>query len=386
MLQWAVRHRQGEIVGTAVVDGKTKQLLKRIRPGQIAVIHHRDLDEVAAIGLIEKRVRAVINGAESISGMYPTPGPGRLLAAHIPVLDNAGNVLEELKEGMPLWIEGDCFGSWNARGEKITLGRGRRLTDDLLKEKLEQAKSNMTYTLERFIENTLHYAEKEKQFVIRSFPSPPLRTEIRGRHVIIVVRGASYKEDLFALRFYIEEVKPVLIAVDGGADALLENGYRPDIIVGDMDSVSDRALLCGAEVVVHAYPDGRAPGLERVKALKINPHILPSVGTSEDVAMLLAYEKGAELIVALGTHTNMVDFLEKGRKGMASTLLVRMKIGTKLVDAKGVNQLYRSRMRWRELSLLGVASVFPVMALAVINPGARHLFRILWLHLKMLVT
>lgn len=386
MFPWAVRHRQSEIVGTAVVDRKTKQLLKRIRPGQIAVIHHRDLDEVAAMGLIEKRVRAVINGAESISGMYPTPGPGKLLAAQIPVLDNAGNVLELLKEGMSLWIEGDRFGVWDAHGRRLPLGRGQRLTADLLDKKLEQAKSNMTFTLERFIENTLRYAGKEKQFVIRSFPVPPLKTEIQGRHVIIVVRGVSYKEDLYALRSYIEEVKPVLIAVDGGADALLENGYRPDIIVGDMDSVSDQALLCGAEVVVHAYPDGRAPGLQRVKSLGIRPHILPSVGTSEDVAMLLAYEKGAELIVALGAHTNMVDFLEKGRKGMASTLLVRMKIGTKLVDAKGVNQLYRSRMRWQELSLLGVASAFPVMALTAINPGARHLFRMLWLHLKMLVT
>src|SRR5690606_33185681 len=196
MLQWAMRHRHGEIVGTAVVDGKTKHLLKRIRPGQIAVIHHRNLDEVAAMGLAEKPVRAAINGDESISGIYPTPGPGRLLAAHIPVLDKAVNVLERLEDGMPLWIEGDCFGSWNSRGEKVALGRGRRLTADLLNEKVEQAQSNMSLTLERFIENTLRHAEKEKQFVTGSFPSPPLKTEIRGRHVIIVVRGAGYKADL----------------------------------------------------------------------------------------------------------------------------------------------------------------------------------------------
>ncbi len=158
------------------------------------------------------------------------------------------------------------------------------------------------------------------------------------------MRGYHYKEDLQTLRHYIREYRPVLIGVDGGADALIEAGHQPDLIVGDMDSVSDDALRCGAEIVVHAYRDGRAPGLERVRALGVEPVVFPATGTSEDVAMLLADDKGASLIVAVGTHVTLVEFLDKGRSGMASTFLTRLRVGGKLVDAKGVSRLYRARI------------------------------------------
>ncbi len=144
---------------------------------------------------------------------------------------------------------------------------------------------------------------------------PTIATEIDGRHVLIVVRGHQYKEDLATLRPYIREYRPVLIGVDGGADAILEAGYRPDMILGDMDSVTDRALTCGAEVVVHAYRDGRAPGLERVRELGIDPVLFPAAGTSEDVAMLLADDKGAELIVAVGTHCGPRRLPRQGPRG-----------------------------------------------------------------------
>ena len=384
MMPWATREQRQSITGVAMVDRKTKQLIKRINPGQIAVIHHRDIDEVAAEGLVQKKVRAVINGAKSISGIYPTPVPARLLAAGIPILDGVGEeVLSRLEDEDPVWIEGEQFGTLDPDGKRIQLGQGERLTPKKMKSRIQQANANLEHTLEHFIDNTLLYAKQEKSFVTQPLAIPDLRTPIKGQHVVVVVRGAGYRQDLRAIRSYIDEVRPVLLAVDGGADALLECGLTPDLIVGDMDSISDRALATGAEVIVHAYPDGRAPGEERVKRLGIPAHIIPAIGTSEDVAMLLAFQEEAELIVAVGTHSNMVDFLEKGRQGMASTLLVRMKIGTHLVDAKGVSKLYRSRVRWSEFSLLSVAALFPIIALAAINPDIRHAFRLLWLNLKM---
>ena len=159
-----------------------------------------------------------------------------------------------------------------------------------------------------------------------------------------MVRGYDYKADLDVLRPYIREFKPVLIGVDGGADALVEAGYTPDMIIGDMDSVTDDVLRCGAEIIVHAYPDGRAPGLARVHQLGVAALTFPAAATSEDIAMLLADEKGATMIVAVGTHDTLVEFLDKGRGGMASTFLTRLKIGGKLVDAKGVSRLYRQTM------------------------------------------
>jgi uncharacterized membrane-anchored protein len=191
--------------------------------------------------------------------------------------------------------------------------------------------------------------------------------------VLIVVRGYHYKEDLVALRPYIREYRPILVGVDGGADALLEMRLKPDMIVGDMDSVSDAALQSGAELVVHAYRDGRAPGLERLERMGLHAIAFPATGTSEDVAMLLADDKGAELIVAVGTHATLVEFLDKGRAGMASTFLTRLRVGGKLIDAKGVSRLYRSRIPIWMLGLLLLAGITAVLMTVLTTPTGQVL-------------
>ncbi len=201
--------------------------------------------------------------------------------------------------------------------------------------------------------------------------SPRSRTQLEGRHALIVVRGYDYREDLRALRPYIREYRPILIGVDGGADALVENGYTPDLIVGDMDSVSDEVLRCGAEVVVHAYADGHAPGLQRVQDLGVEAIVFPAAGTSEDVAMLLADEAGASLIVAVGTHATLVEFLDKGRQGMASTFLTRLRVGGKLVDAKGVSRLYRQRISNWSLLLLVLATLVAMAAAVFVSSAGQ---------------
>jgi len=194
--------------------------------------------------------------------------------------------------------------------------------------------------------------------------------------VLIVVRGYDYKQDLASLRPYIREYRPVLIGVDGGADALLEAGYLPDVIVGDFDSVSNKALSCGAELVVHAYRDGRAPGLERVHQLGREAVIFPSTGTSEDIAMLLADDKGATIIVAVGTHATLVEFLDKGRSGMASTFLTRLRVGGKLVDAKGVSQLYRSRISNLSLAIMLLVGLFALFVALAATPGGTAMLQL----------
>ncbi|GAV25643.1 hypothetical protein ciss_15760 [Carboxydothermus islandicus] len=369
-----------EIRGVALLDKKTKNLIKRLKPGQIAVIDHQDIDEVAARGLIEKKVKAVINCAQSISGKYPNIGPLLLVQNGISLIDEAPRKLfDVLNEGDFLIIrEGKIY-----RNDEF-LGEGTVLDVEKIKAKMEATKENLGETMLAFIENTLHYARKETGLILGQYPPPPINTDFRGRHALIVVRGHNYQEDLKAIRIYINEVKPVLIGVDGGADALREAGYCPDIIIGDMDSVSDETLKCGAEIIVHAYPNGEAPGLKRLHELGLNAKIYPAPGTSEDIAMLLAYEKGAELIVAVGTHSNLFDFLEKGRKGMGSTFLVRLLVGAKLVDAKGVNKLYKSRLKARYLLHLIVAALIPVVIILAVSPVTRNLFRVLLIQLKLL--
>jgi uncharacterized membrane-anchored protein len=234
---------------------------------------------------------------------------------------------------------------------------------------MAEARAGLAVQLEAFAANTMEYLRRERDLLLDGVGVPDIATRLEGRHVLVVVRGYDYRRDLQALRHYIREYRPVLLGVDGGADAQLEEGLRPDLIVGDMDSVSDEALRCGAEVVVHAYRDGRAPGLQRVQDLGIEPVVFPAAGTSEDVALLLADDKGAALIVAVGTHATLVEFLDKGRAGMASTFLTRLRVGGKLVDAKGVSRLYRSRIPGYALALLVLATLLTFAVALTVTPG-----------------
>lgn len=367
-----------ELHGTVRSDRRTKDLAKRLRPGDIALIDHPDLDHVAAESLIRKKVRLVINASPSITGRYPNPGPRMLLEAGIPLLDAVGQeCFFALTEGNIIEVKDN-----EVIYEGTVVGRGRLLDIAAIERQMEKAKRNLGSELEKFVQNTLEYAIKEKDMILGGITFPKIRTNFNQRQALVVVRGLNYREDLLAVRSYLREVNPVLIGVDGGADALLEFGYRPDMIIGDMDSVSDAALQCGAELVVHAYPDGRAPGLSRLEAMGLAPLIFPAPGTSEDIALLLAYENRADLIVAVGTHSNMIDFLEKGRKGMASTFLVRLKVGSILVDARGVSQLYRGRMRMKYLAVILIAALIPLLIVFSLDDLSKEWLRLLWIRLR----
>ena len=355
------------LIGTARVDFRTKNLTKRLRPGDLAIIDHLDLDKVSAEALVGARVAGVINAALSTSGRYPNLGPEIVVAAGIPLLDAVGpEVMRAVEEGERLRLDGETL----YRATDV-VAKGELLTVHSVQLAMEKARAGLAVQLEAFAGNTMEYLRQERELLLDGVGVPDIRTSLEGRQALIVVRGYHYKEDLAILRPYIREFRPVLIGVDGGADALIESGYRPDLIVGDMDSVSDAALSCGAELVVHAYRDGRAPGLPRLEELGVPSVIFPATGTSEDVAMLLADDKGAELIVAVGTHATLVEFLDKGRSGMASTFLTRLRVGGKLVDAKGVSRLYRSRVSSAQLALLVVAGLFALVVSMIATEGGQ---------------
>ena len=372
------RGRTGErppgVVGTARLDRRTKNLTKRLRPGDVAVIDHVDLDRVAAEALVACGVAAVVNVAPSVSGRYPNLGPEVLLSAGIPVIDDVGpDVFGQIREGDQVRVHDDTV--YGADGTVVAKGHGQDA--ESLASAMAEARAGLALQLEAFAANTMEYLRRERELLLDGVGVPDIRTVLDGRHALVVVRGYDYRQDLAALRPYIREYRPVLIGVDGGADALREFGLKPDIIVGDMDSVSDDTLRCGAEIVVHAYRDGTAPGLARVQELGIEPVVFPAAGTSEDVALLLADDKGASLIVAVGTHATLVEFLDKGRAGMASTFLTRLRVGGKLVDAKGVSRLYRSRIRLSTLLLLVFATAVAFVVAFLVTPGG-HLYRELY--------
>ena len=356
------------VSGTVRLDRRTKTLTKRLRPGDIAVIDHVDIDRVSADALVNCKVAAVVNAAASISGRYPNLGPEILVKAGIPLLDGVGrDVFTALKEGSTVRVHDGRL----LTEDGTVVAEGVAQDDDRIAASMAEARAGLSTQLEAFAANTMEYMKRERALLLDGVGVPDVTTAIDGRHVLIVVRGYDYKEDLHALRSYIRDYRPVLIGVDGGADALIEAGYQPDMIIGDMDSVSDSSLTSGAEVVVHAYPDGRAPGLPRVQELGVDAITFPAAATSEDIAMLLADEKGAKLIVAVGTHATLVEFLDKGPGGMASTFLTRLRLGGKLVDAKGVSRLYRSRISTTALVVLVLAAFVAIGSALVVSTAGR---------------
>ena len=371
--------RDPVVSGPARVGPRTKAMTPHLQPGEVAVINHEDLDRIAAEGLVEARPAAIVNAARSISGKYPNVGPLLIAAAGIPLVDGVGDeVMTRIQHGAAMRIDDAAV---YVNGELIATGT--RQTLQSLEAEYDAAKVTVGEELERFAENTLEFMRRERQLLFETPALPEVKVDMRDRQAIVVVRGADYRSDLATLGEYIREMRPVVIAVDGGADALRDQGHKPDIIVGDFDSVSDAALHSGAQLIVHAYPDGRAPGAARLDALGLPYSTIAFAGTSEDVALLLAYEEGAELIVAVGLHGSMVDFLDKGRPGMASTFLVRLKVGPILMDAKGVSKLYERRVRKRDLALLFAAVMVPFLVAGyTVRDFFAHAISILWTSIR----
>ncbi|MEX0875260.1 MAG: putative cytokinetic ring protein SteA [Actinomycetota bacterium] len=367
------------------LDRRTKDLVRRLHPGNVAVIDHEDLDLLAAETLIEKGVVAVLNAGQSITGRYPNIGPLVLARAGIPLIDEVGkDVFDALKEGDLVRLEG---ASLLCNGKVVA--KGTLLSDDEIARRMDKARSGLSRTLEAFAENTLEYIRREQHLLLDSVHLPEIKTRFQGRCALVVVRGYHYKQDLRALRAFVREMRPVVVAVDGAADACLAEGMKPDVILGDVDSVSVDALRSGAELIVHPQGDwrrqnergeanGDAPEVEKLRLLGLDCSIVTAPGMSEDIAMLLAHEKGADLVVAVGCHNSAMEMLDKGRRGMASTFLVRMRLGPDLVDAKGVSLLYRARVRTRDLWMIVGAALACMIVISAVMPPMRLFWLGVW--------
>ena len=368
-----------EHTGAARLDRLTKHLVRRLSPQDIAVIDHTDLDRVSAEELLDSGVRVVVNVSPSQSGRFPNPGPLLLVRGGVCLIDAPGaDLFEQIHDGEPLTVRGA-----GVYRNGTCLALGRVLEEKELAAALREQQGRVTEALEAFADNTMRYLREEGRLLAEGIDFPPLQTRFRDRHALVVARGPGHKRDLRHCRPYVRDFKPVLVGVDGGADALLEAGYVPDVIVGDMDSVSDDALRCGAELLVHGYQNGGgAPGAERCVRAEVPYQVIPVTGISEDLALLLAYEKGAELIVAVGTHFNLIEFLERNREGMSSTFVTRLKVGEILVDAKGVSRLVSRRVGvWPLVAITG-AGLTAIVAAVAASPGLRHAIELLNLRLQ----
>ena len=367
--------------GRARTGKRTKLLVSRLKPGDIAVIDHQDIDRVAADDLVARGIRCVLNASHSSSGRYPNPGPMILADAGVHLVDLTDVPLFDLiEDGQQLMVKGGEV----YRGDEL-IATGEVLDREGVHRAYERARQRIGEALAAFAENTITHMRDERELLAGRLDLPEFTTTFRDRPVLVVVRGVDHQKDLRIMRPYLRDVKPVLVAVDGGADALMSDGFKPDMIVGDMDSASDAALRSGAELVVHAYPDGRAPGRDRLDRLGLAYKVVPAPATSEDVAMLIAAEKGAELIVAVGTHFNLVEFLDKARAGMSSTFLTRLRVGEILVDAKGVSRLYRPSPGRGPLIVVTLAAILVLVVVIATSPTLGQFLDLVWLRVQILL-
>jgi uncharacterized membrane-anchored protein len=389
------------VSGSVRPGRRTKLLVRHLVRGDIALIDHRDIDRVSAEELIAAGAAAVLNCQPSSSGTYPNLGPQLLVEAGIVLVDLPDDSLfDALSDGDPVVVRvlpapagvvGEDSGaavivpvSVEVLRKGQLLARGELLDRRRVSAETELRRREIGEALERFAHNTIDHMREERELLAGRIALPRFATDFRDRSTLVVVRGAGHQRDLRALRPFIRDMRPVIVAVDGGADVLLEDGLKPHMIVGDMDSASEAALRCGAELVVHAYPDGRAPGRARLERLGLAFKLVPAPGTSQDVAMLLAAEKGASLIVSVGSQLNLVEFLDRNRSGMSSTFLTRLRIGEILVDAKGVSRLYRPQPGLTPLLVVIAAGLIALVAVVWMSPALRDVAELLWLKIQLL--
>ena len=368
---------------------RTKLLVKHLIRGDIALVDHLDIDRVSAEELISVGAIAVLNCKPSSGGSYPNLGPQLLVEAGITLVDLPDDSLfDRVSEGDPLTIRtgGPDLqpGSAQILRKGVPLATGELLDLERVCAETEARRQEVGEALERFAHNTIEHMREERELLTGRIPLPRFATDFRDRSTLVVVRGVGHQRDLRALRPFIRDLRPLIVAVDGGADALLEEGLKPDMIVGDMDSAGEAALRCGAELVVHSYPDGRAPGRHRLEEMGLAFKLVPAPGTSQDVAMLIAAEKGARLIVSVGSQFNLVEFLDRNRQGMSSTFLTRLRIGEILVDAKGVSRLYQPRPGLTPLLVVIAAGLIAMIAVVGLTPALRDVAELLWLKLQTL--
>ncbi|WP_260840505.1 putative cytokinetic ring protein SteA [Gordonia pseudamarae] len=359
------------VIGIARIDTNTRRLLGRVGPGDIAILDEVDLDRATADRLVAAGVVAVVNASESISGRYPNLGPEVLVASGIVLLDNTGpEVFKRVKDGAKLRVDDDHLYIDDDHlyiGDK-RLAHGTQLDETEIADMMIDAKLGMVDHLEAFSGNTIEFIRSESPLLIDGVGVPDLDVDLAGRHVVIVADGLDHAADLRSLKPFIKEYQPVLIGVGAGADTLVKAGYSPAVIVADPDDLKTQTLKSGAQLVLPADTDGHAPGLERIQDLGIGATTFPAVGSGADLALLLADHHGADLIVTAGCGGDLDDFFDRSRReSNPSMFLTRMKVGAKLVDAKAVATLYRSRVTGTAIAFVVLAALIAIIAAIVLS-------------------
>jgi uncharacterized membrane-anchored protein len=356
------------LTASARVDRRTKALVPRLRKGDVAVIDHLDLDRATAQALVDAGVVAVLNASPFLSGRYPALGPALLAEAGLVLLDRVEGV-EQIPDGSRIRVHDEVV---YVDGDPVALGRAVDAT--VLAEEMDQARAGLGTQLDTFTHNSAAFLRREEALLLHGEGLPALATKVAGRPALVVVDGNELAVRLRSVRAFVRERRPVLIGVDGGAEALRKAGYSPDVVVvgagADAEDLPSRSTLRDARDVVVRVERGDRRPVEQLERIGVRAARVETGATTEDVGLLLAFAADATVIVGVGTHATLDDFLDRQRPGLASTYLTRLRVGQRLVDASSVPVLYSGRLRPRHLLLaILVGAVAMVAALATTPVG-----------------
>ena len=346
-------------IGRRGAGGADAAYLRRLGPGDVAVIDQVDLDRATATALLEAGVVGVVNAAPSISGRYPNLGPELLVHAGVTLVDDCGAaVFSDLPDGTSVRLHDGAVHV----GEREVV-RGFAQDRDTVADLLEEARGGMAAQLEAFSANTSEFLARERALLVDGLGVPAVATPMRDKKVVVVAGSPGTAEEVRELKGFIREYAPVLIGVGEGADALRDAGHSPVIVLGTVAELDPVVARKARDVVVPADPDGFVTGLPRLQDLGVDPVAFPSSANPEDMALLLAHAHGAALVVAVGFDASLGGFLDRGRSGsIPSTFLTRLRLGPTLVDAPAVLALHHSRVSILTLVML----VLAVLASAVV--------------------
>lgn len=361
-------------IGPARVDRRTRNLLARLQPGDVAVVDHLDMDRATAERLVAAEVAAVVNASAFVSGRYPNQGPTVLVDAGIPLVDGVGaDALAALRDGREVRVHDGKIWLGSTEDDE-PVATGSPLDGERLATELGAARAGMASQLESFTHNATEFLRREEDLLLHGRGLPRLGTTLRGRPVVVVAGGPDDADELRAIRRYLREQDPVLVAVDSGADTLLRAGRSADVVVLSSalteggSAPSAKALRGAGEVVVVVdRGSGRTP-TDALERLGVRPLRFETAATGEDAALVLAAAGEASVIVGVGVHASLEDFLDRQRGGLASTFLTRLRVGPRLVDARALPQLYAGPVRTWQVWLALLAGIIAVLAAIAVTP------------------
>jgi uncharacterized membrane-anchored protein len=379
-MKFAVRSRQAPVLpgvhGPARVHRRTASVLGRLHPGDVAVLDHLDMDRATAQALVDAGVVAVVNASPMISGRYPNLGPDLLVGAGLAVVDSVGpEVFDRVRDGVAVRIDG---GAVHLGDEQVA--EGRELTADLVASEMDRARSGLSAQLESFTHNSTEFLRREQDLLLHGSGLPTLRTAMAARPVVVVSDPRELAARRKDLKAFLREQRPVLVGVDAGADALLAAGHQPHVVVvtASADPPSSKVVRAAQDVVLVAEPGGARSSVETLERLGARPHRLETTAAAQDAALLLADAAEARVIVVVGSRATLEEFLDRGRTGLASTYLTRLKVGTRIVDAEAVPTLYSGRVRPRHVLLALLVCVLAVAAAIATTPVGQEWAQDAW--------